>query len=128
MPKGDLQWWLDLDSQEGPKKCRTKMFVASSFSKNVAETFAERSYRNRSDDGKVLFRFNFMRHHCLHVNYIDRSGFPEEKEFLLGPYTVLELQRVTVSKDLDLWPHQIEVKVAFDNQAESLDLPLAGRI
>ena len=106
------------------------MFVASSFSKSVAEGFADGSYDSDDPDGtgKVLFMFKFKRHHCLHVNYIDRSKYPQEKEFLLPPYTALEVEKVTPSTDLAVQPHVIVVKVAFDNQAEPFDLPLAGRI
>ena len=131
MPKKDFDWWLELDKQtSGPKKCRTKMFVASSFTRGVAEDFASRYYdaNNPDGSGRVLFRFKFERHSCLHVNYIDRSRYPEEKEFLLPPYTVLELEGVQESLDLDAKPHVITVKVANDNQAESLDLPLIPRI
>lgn len=131
MPKKDFDWWLELDKQtSGPKKCRTKMFVASSFTRGVAEDFAARYYdaSNPDGSGRVLFRFKFERHRCLHVNYIDRSRYPEEKEFLLPPYTVLELEGVQESLDLDAKPHVITVKVAYDNQAESLDLPLIPRI
>ena len=76
----------------------------------------------------MLFKFNFQRHKCLHVNYIDKSQFPQEKEFLMPPYTALELVRVKVSKDLDVEPHMIEVNVMVDNQEEDNALPLAERI
>ena len=76
----------------------------------------------------MLFRLKFKRHNCLHVNYIDKTSYPQEKEFLLPPYTALELLDVKESHDLDAEPHRIEVKVMVDNQAEDYMLPLANRI
>ena len=135
MPLADLEWYLDLKKQskaQNPhaRKFRTKMFVATSFSKSVAGEFSERAYNKHdpSGTGKVLFRFNFEEYNCLHVNYLDKSMFPQEKEFLLPPYTALELEEVRPSNDLDHKAHVITVKVLPDNQAESNGLPLAPRI
>jgi hypothetical protein len=135
MPLADLKWYLDLEKQskaQNPdaRKFRTKMFVATSFSKSVADEFSSRAY-NKHDPtgtGKVLFRFNFEEYNCLHVNYLDKSMYPQEKEFLLSPYSVLELVEVKQSHDLDHKAHVITVKVMPDNQAESNRLPLAPRI
>ena len=129
MPRKDLEWWLDLLKRKS-RKCRTRMFVASSFSKEMAEGFADNNYTEGDPDGngKVLVRFKFERHQYRNVNYIDKTPFPGEKEFLLPPYTVLELEDVKVSSNLDVKPHMIAVKVAVDNRFESLDLPLIGRI
>ena len=113
------------------RKIRTRMFVASSFSRNIAEGFADEWYdmNDAASAGKVLFRFQFERHRCLHVNYIDKSGFPGEKEFLLPPYTGLELQEVKESHDHKAGkPHIITLKVCVDNQAWPLDAKLAGWI
>ena len=131
MPREDFQWWLELDKKATEaKKFRTRMFVASSFNRSVAEHFAEKAYNKSDPDGtgKVLFLFNFERHNCLHVNYIDKSGYPQEKEFLMPPYTTLELVRVQESFDLDVRPHMIELNVMRDNQSESTVLELANRI
>lgn len=134
MPKVDFEWYKDLFKKPlQERKFRTTMFVASSFSKNIAEEFAIRSYNRNDPDGsgKVLFRFEFERHRCLHVNYIDKSEYPQEKEFLLPPYTALELVEVRESKNLDAKPHTIVVKVAVDNQDYNnypLNLDLANRI
>jgi hypothetical protein len=135
MPRSNFQWWLDLakNKDEQHRRFRTKMFVASSFSKNVAETFAERWYQRNDPEtaGKVLFMFKFKRHKCFHVNYLDKTGFPSEKEFLLPPYTALELEKVTESTDVDARPHLIQLSVSVDNQHTKewpLDLQLAGWI
>ena len=55
------------------------------------------------------------------------TAAPEEKEFLLPPYTVLELKSVERSQDLELREHRITVKVANDNKdpAHPENLPLA---
>ena len=129
MPRDDLQWYLDLQKRDC-KKFRTKMFVASSFSREVADDFSQMRYDSKDKDGtgKVLFCFRFERHNCLHVNYIDKTQYPQEKEFLLPPYTALELVKVDPSPDLDARPHRIEVKVMPDNQKEDFTLPLANRI
>jgi len=129
MPAADLQWYLDLEKQDC-KKFRTMMFVASSFSRSKADYFSKMRYDKNDPDGtgKVLFKLNFERHNCLHVNYIDRTSYPQEKEFLLPPYSALELVRVQKSHDLDQKPHVVEVNVLPDNQGEALQLPLAKRI
>jgi len=136
MPKADLEWFLDLEKR-GCKKFRSKMFIASSFNRSIAEDFCERQYDGRKDptdpegSGKVLIKIEFEHHNCCHVNYIDKSEFPREKEFLLPPYSAFELKQVNPSKDLDGRAHMIVIKALPNNQDQAVaptNLPLANRI
>jgi len=136
MPKADLEWFLQLE-QSDCKRFRSKMFLASSFNRSVAMNFCEKQYDGRKDpndpegSGKVLIKIEFEHHNCCHVNYIDKSEFPQEKEFLLPPYSAFELKRVIRSSNLDGKPHMIVIKALRDNQDEKeapMNLPLANRL
>eukprot|EP00965_Chrysotila_dentata_P237222 6201763-Pleurochrysis_carterae.AAC.1 len=129
MPKSDLQFYLDL-KQSKCKKFRTKMFTATSFSRPVAEAFATRI--SGEDNEVALIRFNFCRD-CKHVNFLKHTCYPEEKEFLLPPYTALELVDVKGSNDSTSLT-KIIVNVMSCNQTElgeerkTADYKLASRI
>ena len=106
-------------------------------------------YEDRPKDGRALWRFRFERYNCNHVNFLgEKSVVKDEKEFLvrcrpapdcvsleeadalcaveqLVPYTVLMVQHVKWSTNLDQEPHHITISVETDNKAWSDELPLA---
>ena len=95
--------------------------------RSVAEDFVKNNGSSDDAVGKVIWTFEFEHLKCHHVNFIMHTAAPREKEFLLPPYTVLELKHVERSKDLTLKEHRITVKVANDNKdpAHPKNLPLA---
>ena len=83
--------------------------------RSVAENFAEMNGDSDPAKGKVIWTFKFEHMKCVHVNFIMHTAMPKEKEFLMPPYTVLILEELTPSKDLEKEPHRITVRVASDN-------------
>ena len=64
---------------------------------------------------------------CYHVNYVDRTNVPGEKEFLFVPYSVFTVREV-VWHPKPTWkdPHIVHLDVADDNLLfDGQCLPLA---
>jgi len=113
------------------KKFRSNMFLATSFDKSVAYNFM----KSQAPRSRVVWRFEFdPARDCGHVNFLGgdevQSAVKSEREFLLTPYTILDVASVELSEDVETTPHQITLRVASDNKmlvdgvdsSESLDL------
>ena len=105
------------------KKYRSNMFLATSFSAEVATEFA----RNNSSPEKppTIFHFHFdpsLR--CTHVNLI-KSLIPSESEFLFPPYAVFTVRSADFETPGQNGMFEIHLDVAPDNKLELEDLPLS---
>ena len=105
---------------------RTNMFVASSFTRAVAQTFEIQAGASRDKD-PVMWIFKFEHENCLHVNFLRQGAEAvcEENEFLLCPGSVLTVEAVAWSSNLEERPHEITLRVASDNTTEPENLPLS---
>jgi len=113
------------------KEYRVPGFLATSFSKNVAETFV---FNNATAYGKpaVLWKVHVdpdgardPAKLCKHVNYVRHTFVSGEEEYLFTAYSVFTIRKVTWSEDSSTTPHEIELDAALDNTECSQDLPLA---
>lgn len=129
------------------KVYRTREYVSSSGSVSMAMVYMRNA---ASVDGlePTLWTFEFGLERvvedrsrtlgnvkCLHVNHIDESmtdlTVENEDEYLLPPYSVLEVRKVTISADPSkLKPHKITLAVRNNNKMRRpgvpwSDLPLA---
>ena len=126
------------------KVFRTRQFVASSGSVATAKVYM-RNAANVEGLEPTLWTFEFAlknvnpnglgQCNCLHVNHIDGSRtdltVDDEDEYLLTPYSVLEVKEVTLSPNPSkAKPHKITLTVHNDNKQRKPgilwgDLPLA---
>ena len=124
-------------------KFRTKQFVSTSSDLSTAKQYmrAAASEQTETSDSKepTLWTYRFEvsagRAACLHVNFIDHNmtdlTVDNEAEYLLTPYSVLEIVSVAMSpRATAANPHKIVLKVHNDNKykratTEWEDLPLA---
>jgi hypothetical protein len=109
------------------KKYRTRQYLASSFKKSVAETFAK-DYRTPRDAEPIIWTIRFDGVvGCKHVNYLEReTSVRGESEFLLPPYSVLTVEAVawnTPHATLGHY-HSVTLRAASDNWGQE-DLPTA---
>jgi hypothetical protein len=99
------------------------MFLASSDNKaNCLKMFCR-----RTEHPPVLYELLLDSYlGCVHVNYVDRTNCPGEREFLFVPYSVFTVEEVKWQPN-PTWtnPHVVVLKVAIDNSLQSEDLPLA---
>ena len=102
------------------------MFVASSFTRAVAQTFEIQAGASRDKD-PVMWIFKFEHENCLHVNFLRQGAEAvcEENEFLLCPRSVLTVEAVAWSSNLEERSHEITLRVASDNTTEPENLPLS---
>jgi hypothetical protein len=105
---------------------RSNMFVASSFTRAVAQTFEIQAGAS-CDKDPVMWIFKFEHEDCLHVNFLRQGAesICKENEFLLCPGSVLTVEAVAWSSSLEERPHEITLRVASDNTTEPESLPLS---
>jgi len=66
------------------------------------------------------------RYRCKHVNFVENSHIPNEKEFLFAPYSVFVVEEVAWQEDCNyLQPHLITLRASVDCRLEPPNLPLA---
>ena len=99
------------------------MYIATSDNKsNCLKTFCR-----RAQHPPVLYEFRLDPElGCVHVNYVDRTNIPGEREFLFVPYSVFTVMSVQWREN-PTWvsPHLVVLSVAIDNALCGEELPLA---
>jgi hypothetical protein len=104
------------------QKFRQPAFLATSFSKSVAEGFI----RMRGGDDCVLWTIRIdPARKCKHVNLVTKTNVEGEQEYLFAPYSAFTVVSVRWNAGSVGQPHQIELLAAVDNKEEPGDLPLA---
>jgi hypothetical protein len=100
-------------------------YLATSFSKDVAEIFMARATKTQA---KILWlvRIHPVRK-CVHVNLVTKrvAGLGQEQEYLFAPYSVFTVRQAHWNAGTQEDPHIIELLAAPDNKDEPEDLPLA---
>jgi hypothetical protein len=107
------------------KKYRVPVFLASSSSRAVTETFMGCVPRGVP---AVQWEIQFSHAGCKHVNCMRVTHVAGEFEYLFQAYstfTVLEVQWSAASPATALQPHRITVLAAVDNALECEELPIA---
>jgi len=113
---------------------RVPGFLATSFSRDVAERFLLQSFEGDPDLPCVLWIIHLDPrgeanpvYRCKQVNFVESSKFGDsEQEFLFAPYSVFTVRSVELSaRATYLAPHVIHLDAAVDNRLESETLPLA---
>lgn len=107
---------------EETKKYRAPMFLATSGNKKIAVGFIQRSLTSNPEYEPILWYFKFDQS-CKHVKYLSHCG---EEEFLFTAYSVFTVEKcIWKQTPTSANPHEVYLKVAPDNQAESEELPSA---
>ena len=105
------------------RQFRQPAYVATSFSREVAEEFTNRV---PAEEPKVLWRVRVDPDlKCLHVNLVKKTNVPGEEEYLFAPYSAFTVLSASWNAGTVADPHVIELLAAVDNKAEPEDLPLA---
>jgi hypothetical protein len=104
------------------QKFRQPAFLATSFSRGVAENFI----RMRGGDDCVLWTIRIdPERKCKHVNLVTKTNVEGEQEYLFAPYSAFTVLTAAWSEGTIASPHTIELLAAVDNKDEPEDLPLA---
>mmetsp|Transcript_29192 Transcript_29192/g.69311 ORF Transcript_29192/g.69311 Transcript_29192/m.69311 type:complete len:277 (+) Transcript_29192:879-1709(+) len=112
---------------------RVPGLLATSFVRKTAERFALQA--EHRDESVVLWVIHLhpegehnMTKRCRHVNFIDKTHFEGEKEFLFAAYAPFKVKEITWAPDKKAYadePHVIELEACMDGRREREDLPLA---
>lgn len=104
------------------KKFRQPAYLATSWSKDVTQTFINRS----TASAKVLWTIHIdPQRKCKHVNLVVKTHVEGEKEYLFAPFSVFTVLEADWRAGTSTNPHSIELLAAVDNREEPEDLPLA---
>jgi hypothetical protein len=104
------------------RKFRQPAFLATSFSRGVAENFI----RMRGGDDCVLWTIRIdPDRKCKHVNLVTKTNVEGEQEYLFASYSTFTVLNVSWNAGSIDQPHAIELLAAVDNMDEPEDLPLA---
>ncbi len=117
------------------RKYRAPGFVATSFTDDVARSFAQRA--RESGLPAVLWVVHMHpegrrspKYACKHVNLVRKTHVAGEAEYLFSPYSVFTVRSVrwsalgAAAATADQ-PHEVHLDAAVDNALEPEDLPLA---
>lgn len=104
-------------------KYRANMFLATSFSKAVATSFAMNNASPEKPPSIFYFHYDASLR-CVHVNFI-KSSIPSESEFLFPPYAVFTVRSADFKNPGQTGLSEIHLDVAPDNKMESENLPLS---
>jgi hypothetical protein len=108
------------------------MFLVTSFSPRVADNFSVIAAQR--GDPPVIWTVKVVQrgtvqlmHRCKHVNKVSTTNVQGEFEFLYAPYSVCTVESVTPAgaAPTPVFPIQITIAAAVDNQGMPHDLPLA---
>jgi len=131
--------FLDSDTTRAffgqPKhKFRVPQFLATSFSRPVAEDFVRRAEgalaANPGGAANATVLWTILldgKQRCFHVNRLTESHVENEVEFLFAAFSAFSVVKAVWSKTPTnaKTPHHITIRAAVDNADEPEDLPLA---
>mmetsp|Transcript_8651 Transcript_8651/g.20403 ORF Transcript_8651/g.20403 Transcript_8651/m.20403 type:complete len:211 (-) Transcript_8651:79-711(-) len=114
------------------KDYRVPGFLATSYIEAKAYQFIIQQFEEGSSD-VVLWIVRVdprgrddPRYKCRHVNFVSKTHFPDENEYLFAPYSAFRIDRVEWSPTPDdRTPHRIYLTAYLDNRDAPPNLPLA---
>jgi len=99
-------------------KYRCPSFLATSENKSICDNFLDKA-RDKGENPVMWYFHLDPINKCCHANYVFKSHYQNEKEFLFNPYSVFQV----ISTD---WiRREIHISVMYDNTEHPEDLPLA---